>query len=63
MGTEHILFLGHFTAGKLVGGACSISGVVLITPLLPIIFNKFNRFQKLEDSKKLAQCGPSEMAK
>ncbi|KAL9971258.1 hypothetical protein ACROYT_G023764 [Oculina patagonica] len=50
-------------AGKIVGGACSISGVVLITPLLPIIFNKFNRFQKLEDSKILSQCRPTEEAK
>ena len=48
------------TAGKIVGGACSLSGVVLITPLLPIIFNKFSRFQNLEDSKRITQCWPRE---
>ena len=48
------------TAGKIVGGACSLSGVVLITPLLPIIFNKFSRFQKLEESKQITQCCPRE---
>ncbi|XP_073254148.1 shaker-related potassium channel tsha2-like isoform X2 [Porites lutea] len=34
--------------GKITGGMCSVSGVLLITPFLPIIFNKFNRFQELE---------------
>lgn len=35
--------------GKITGGICSVSGVLLITPFLPIIFNKFNRFQQLEN--------------
>jgi len=34
--------------GKIAGGVCSVSGVLLITPFLPIIFNKFERFQQLE---------------
>jgi len=52
--------LAPLTAGKIVGGACSLSGVILITPLLPIIFNKFSRFQKLEDSKPISQCRSTE---
>jgi len=39
--------------GKISGGICSVSGVLLITPFLPIIFNKFNRFQQQ------AETGPS----
>lgn len=35
-----------FSGGKISGGICSVSGVLLITPFLPIIFNKFNRFQQ-----------------
>lgn len=42
-------------AGKIVGGVCSVSGVVLITPLLPIIFNRFDRFQKLADNETKAR--------
>ena len=30
----------------MAGGICSVSGVLLITPFLPIIVNKFNRFQQ-----------------
>ena len=37
----------------MVGGVCSVSGVLLITPFLPIIFNKFNRFQELEKESTL----------
>ncbi|XP_068753497.1 potassium voltage-gated channel subfamily A member 2-like isoform X1 [Montipora capricornis] len=42
-------------AGKLVGGICCLSGVFLITPLLPIIYNKFDRFQRLEQNKTKAR--------
>ena len=49
-------FLLFSAGGKILGGLCTISGVIFITPLLPIIYNKFVRFQKLEDSKPLCQC-------
>ena len=48
-------FLAPSAAGKILGGVCSVSGVILITPLLPIIYNKFDRFQKLEDNKLTAR--------
>lgn len=49
-----ISFLLLFSGGKITGGMCSVSGVLLITPFLPIIFNKFNRFQELEKESSTA---------
>lgn len=37
--------------GKITGGVCSVSGALLITPFLPIIFEKFNRYQQQEEFK------------
>ncbi len=44
-----------FAGGKIAGSLCSVSGVLLITPFLPIIFDKFNRFQLQEETSPTAK--------
>ena len=48
-----------FSGGKISGGICSVSGVLLITPFLPIIFNKFNRFQQQAETETETETGQS----
>lgn len=44
-------------AGKLVGSTCAISGVLLIVPLLPIIYERWQRYYQLDQEGKRIRAG------
>ncbi|XP_031555510.1 potassium voltage-gated channel subfamily A member 7-like [Actinia tenebrosa] len=44
-------------AGKLVGSTCAMSGVLLIAPLLPIIYERWQRYYQLDQDGKRIRAG------